>query len=67
LFTAGKFLIGAYLGRSAIGSPYGAAGSLIAVIIWVYYPSMIFFFGAEFTHVLALSEAKNEASRPIRT
>jgi membrane protein len=53
LFTVGKFLIGLYLGKAGVASAYGAAGSLIAVIVWVYYSSMIFFFGAEFTHVLA--------------
>jgi len=52
LFTAGKFAIGLYLGKAAVGSAYGAAGSLVAVIIWVYYSAMIFLFGAEFTHVL---------------
>jgi membrane protein len=53
LFTVGKFLIGLYLGKAAVGSAYGEAGSLIVVIVWVYYSSMIFLFGAEFTHVLA--------------
>jgi membrane protein len=52
LFTIGKFLIGLYLGKAAIGSAYGAAGSLVVVIVWVYYSAMIFLFGAEFTHVL---------------
>lgn len=52
LFTIGQFLIGLYLGRIAVGSAYGAAGSLVAVIVWVYYSSMIFLFGAEFTRVL---------------
>jgi len=61
LFTLGKFLIGIYLGKAAVGSAYGAAGSLIVVIVWVYYSSMIFFFGAEFTHVLA-HPAKVEAA-----
>jgi membrane protein len=56
LFTIGKFLIGLYLGKAAVGSAYGAAGSLVAVTVWVYYSSMIFLFGAEFTYVLA-SEA----------
>lgn len=51
LFTIGKFLIGLYLGKAAVGSAYGAAGSLIVVIVWVYYSAMIFLFGAEFTHV----------------
>jgi membrane protein len=53
LFTIGKSLIGVYLGKAAVGSAYGAAGSLIAVIAWVYYSAMIFFFGAEFAHVRA--------------
>ena len=52
LFTIGKFLIGLYLGKAAVGSAYGAAGSLVVVIVWVYYSAMIFLFGAEFTHVL---------------
>jgi membrane protein len=52
LFTIGKFLIGLYFGKAAVGSAYGAAGSLVVVIVWVYYSAMIFLFGAEFTHVL---------------
>jgi membrane protein len=50
LFTIGKTLIGLCLGKSSIGSTYGAAGSVIVVIVWVYYSAQIFFFGAEFTH-----------------
>jgi membrane protein len=53
LFMVGKFLIGLYLGRSGIGSAYGAAGSLVLVLVWVYYSGLIFFFGAEFTQVYA--------------
>ena len=53
LFTIGKSVIGIYLGKAAVGSAYGAAGSLVAVIVWIYYSAMIFLFGAEFTHVLA--------------
>lgn len=53
LFTAGKSLIGLYLGKASVGSAYGAAGSLVAVIVWVYYSAMIFYFGAEFTSVRA--------------
>jgi membrane protein len=49
-FTIGKTLIGLYLGKSSVGSTYGAAGSVIVVIVWVYYSAQIFFFGAEFTH-----------------
>jgi membrane protein len=52
MFMVGKFLIGLYLGKAAVGSAYGAAGSLVVVIVWVYYSAMIFLFGAEFTHVL---------------
>jgi membrane protein len=55
LFTMGKFLIGFYLGKAALGSAYGAAGSLVVVIVWVYYSAMIFLFGAEFTHELVAS------------
>ena len=49
LFLAGKFLIGAYIGRSGITSGFGAAASLIVVLLWVYYSAQIFLFGAEFT------------------
>jgi membrane protein len=53
LFTLGKFLIGLYLGQSGIDSAYGAASSLVLVLVWVYYAGLIFFFGAEFTQVYA--------------
>ena len=53
LFTVGKFLIGLYLGHSGVSSTYGSAGSLITVLLWVYYSSLIFFLGAEFTQVYA--------------
>lgn len=53
LFTIGKVLLGLYLGKTAVASAYGAAGSLIVVILWVYYSAMIFYFGAEFTRVRA--------------
>jgi membrane protein len=53
LFTVGKWLLGLYLGKAAVGSAYGAAGSVIVVIVWVYYSAMIFYFGAEFTRVRA--------------
>ena len=51
LFTIGKFFIGLYLGSSGVTSIYGAAGSLITILLWVYYSSLIFLFGAEFTQV----------------
>lgn len=53
LFTIGKWLIGLYLGSAAVGSAYGAAGSLVVVIVWVYYSAMIFYFGAELTRAEA--------------
>ena len=53
LFTLGKFLIGLYLGTSGVTSSFGAAGSLITVLLWVYYSALIFFFGAEFTQIYA--------------
>jgi membrane protein len=53
LFILGKLLLGLYLGRAATASAYGAAGSLIIVLLWVYYSSVILFFGAEFTQVFA--------------
>jgi membrane protein len=62
LFTIGKFLLGVYLGKASVGSAYGAAGSLVAVIVWVYYSAQIFFFGAEFTRVY--SDAHRHPNRP---
>lgn len=53
LFMVGKFAIGYYLGNSTIGSVYGAAGSIIIILVWVYYSSIILYFGAEFTKVYA--------------
>ena len=50
-FTIGKLLIGLYLGRSAVASAYGAAGSLVVIVVWVYYSAQILLFGAEFTKV----------------
>lgn len=53
LFGVGKFLIGLYLGRASIGSAYGAAGSLVVFLVWVYYSSLILLFGAKLTEVYA--------------
>lgn len=53
LFTIGKFALGLYLGRGSFGSTYGAAGSLVIILAWVYYSAQILFFGAEFTQVYA--------------
>jgi membrane protein len=54
LFNLGKSLIGLYLGRSAIGSTYGAAGSAVIVLLWIYYSAQIFLLGAEFTKAYAM-------------
>lgn len=51
LFTLGKSVLGIYLGRAGIGSAYGAAGSLVVMTVWVYYASLILFFGAELTYL----------------
>lgn len=62
LFVGGKELIGAYLGSSDPGTAYGAAGSLVLVLVWVYYSSMIVLYGAEFTRVWA--EKRGSGVRP---
>jgi membrane protein len=54
LFSLGKYVIGLYLGNSGVASSYGAAGSLIALLLWVYYSAQIFFLGAEFTRHYAM-------------
>jgi membrane protein len=53
LFIVGKFALGMYLGRSSVASSYGAAGSLVILLLWIYYSAQIFLFGAEFTQVYA--------------
>jgi membrane protein len=53
LFATGKFALGLYLGRAAVGSAYGAAGSLVVLTVWVYYSTQILLFGAELTKVVA--------------
>ncbi len=53
LFTIGKLLLGLYLGHSNIASAYGVAGSIVLILVWIYYSALIFFFGAEFTQVYA--------------
>jgi len=58
LFMIGKFAIGFYLGRNNISSVYGAAGSVILILIWVYYSAIILYFGAEFTKVYAHTHGK---------
>ncbi len=56
LFTIGRTLIGFYLGRSSFSSVYGAAGSFVVILFWVYYSAQILFFGAEFTQVTSRHE-----------
>jgi len=53
LFSMGKFLIGYYIGKSGVGSAYGAAASLVVFLVWIYYSAQVFFLGAEFTRVYA--------------
>jgi membrane protein len=53
LFSAGKYLLGLYLGRASVSSPYGAAGSVVVLVIWIYYAAQILFLGAQFTRVYA--------------
>lgn len=70
LFTVGKFLIGLYIGRSGVASPFGAAASLVVLLMWVYYSAQIFLLGAEFTWIYAHRHgsrkgmSENKASDP---
>lgn len=64
LFTIGKYLLGLYLGNA--GSAYGAAGSLMAFLLWVYYSAQIVFFGAEFTQVYTRRHPADGTERPAR-
>jgi membrane protein len=66
LFTVGKFAIGLYLGRSGVASSYGAAASFILLLLWVYYSSLILFFGAELTQVYARRAGAQPARQPAR-
>lgn len=61
LFSLGKLALGMYLGRSTVGSAYGAAGAILIVLLWVYYSGLIFYFGAEFTK--AYSEVYRSRNR----
>ncbi|HSL28236.1 MAG TPA: YihY/virulence factor BrkB family protein, partial [Anaerolineales bacterium] len=75
LFSLGKTLIGIYLGNSAAASTFGAAGSLVLLLLWIYYSAQILFFGAEFTQVYANrygskmllegGESKDQVFRPV--
>ncbi|MGN6210422.1 YihY/virulence factor BrkB family protein [Asticcacaulis sp.] len=67
LFTVGKSLIGIYLGHSSLGSTYGAAGSLIVLLVWIYYSTQIIFFGAEFTQVYGRHNGETFETSPSRS
>ena len=66
LFTVGKLLIGLYIGKSGVTSVFGAAGSLVVLLLWVYYSAQIFLLGAEFTWVYAhrLGSLKGQPMQP---
>jgi membrane protein len=64
LFTIGKYLIGLYLGRAGVSSGFGAAGSLVIILVWVYYSAQIFLLGAEFTWVFAHSHGSRAGMTP---
>lgn len=63
-FSVGKFVIGTYIGQAGIGSGYGAAGSIIILITWIYYSAQILFFGAEFTQVYARHHGSRIVPKP---
>lgn len=64
LFAIGRWAIALYLGRSSAASIYGAASSLVVLLVWIYYSSQILFFGAEFTHALERRRAAANATAP---
>lgn len=66
LFSIGKTAIGMYLGRASVGSTFGAAGSLVIVLVWVYYSAQILFFGAEFTQVYACDHGSDPLKKRAR-
>ena len=64
LFSTGKALIGLYLGHSTTSTPFGAAGSVVIFLLWVYYSAQIFLFGAEFSEVYAMARRARAAAPP---
>ena len=62
LFTIGKAALGVYLGKASVTSPYGAAGSIIALLLWCYYACQIVFLGAEFTRITSRSDGGRDFS-----
>ena len=67
LFMAGEAAIGFYLGKTNVGSAFGVAGSLVVLLVWVYYSALIFFYGAEFTQAYAERRGTRPAPRRERT
>jgi len=70
LFEIGKQIIGVYLGRATFGSAYGAAGSLVVLLVWIYYSAQVFFLGAEFTKVhtqMRVSTGRRARTRLIQS
>ena len=67
LFTAGKYAIGLYLGTTAMASEFGAAGSVVVLLVWVFYSAQIFLLGAEFTWVYSHCRGSRAAEGPIAT
>src|SRR5262249_6671721 len=65
LFVIGKYLLGLYLGRGSVVSAYGAAGSLVVILLWVYYASQIILFGAQLIQVYAAP--RHAGDRPANT
>ena len=65
LFEIGKFVLAFYFGRSALASSYGAAGSLIIILVWVFYSAQILFFGAAFTRVYATQFGSHRAAEEV--
>jgi membrane protein len=63
LFEVGKFLIGLYLGKSGVASAFGAAGSVVLILVWVYYSAQIFLLGAEFTWIYAREHGSHAGAR----
>ena len=64
LFAVGRYLIGLYLGRAAVGSAYGAAGAFVVLLVWIYYSTQILLFGAELTFVYATQYGRVAAAPP---
>jgi membrane protein len=66
LFTIGKFLIGIYLARSVFNSAYGAARSIVVLLLWIYYSTQVFLLGAEFTRVVTYEYGSRRPPMPTR-